>query len=111
MPEDSEVGEILRNNRAEVVSMCLEEYTQEYVDELHEIELDRFKKRAEDAEVRADEAETRADEAETRADEAETRADEAETRADKAETRADSLAELARRYGIPEEQIAATEGK
>ena len=83
MPEDSEVGEILRNNRSEVVSMCLEEYTQEYVDELHKIELERFKKRA----------------------------DEAETRADKAETRADSLAELARKYGIPEEQIAAAEGK
>jgi len=61
MPEDSEVGEILRNNRAEVVSMCLEEYTQEYVDELHEIELDRFKKRAEDAETRADKAETERD--------------------------------------------------
>ncbi len=77
--------------------MCLEEYTQEYVDELHKIELERFKKRADDAEVRADKAETRADEA--------------ETRADKAETIADSLAELARRYGIPEEQIAAAEGR
>ncbi len=57
MPEDSEVGEILRNNKAEVVSMCLEEYTQEYVDELHEIELERFRKRADEAETRADEAE------------------------------------------------------
>jgi len=97
MPEDSEVGEILRNNRSEVVSMCLEEYTQEYVDELHKIELERFKKRADDAEVRADEAETRADDAE------------AERDAEK--NRADRLAELARRYGIPEEQIAAAGGR
>jgi len=83
MPEDSEVGEILRNNRSEVVSMCLEEYTQEYVDELHKIELERFKKKA----------------------------DEAEAARDAEKTRADSLAELARRYGIPEEQIVAAEGK
>ena len=90
MPEDSEVGEILRKNRSEVVSMCLEEYTQEYVDELHKIELERFKKRADDAEAERD-AE--------------------KNRADKAETIADSLAELARSYGIPEEQIAAAEGR
>ena len=32
-------------------------------------------------------------------------------RADNEKSRADSLAELARKYGIPEEQIAAAEGR
>ena len=70
--------------------MCLEEYTQEYVDELHKIELERFKKRTDEAEA-GREAE--------------------KLRADNEKTIADSLAELARRYGIPEEQIAAAAGK
>jgi len=90
MPKDSEVGEILRNNRSEVVSMCLEEYTQEYVDELHEIELERFKKRT---------------------DEAEARADKAEAGRNTEKNRADSLVALAREYGIPEDKIAAAAGK
>jgi len=60
MPEDSEVGEILRNNRAEVVSMCLEEYTQEYVNELHQIELERVSEALKAEKSRADQAETRA---------------------------------------------------
>jgi len=77
--------------------MCLEEYTQEYVDELHKIELERFKKRTDEAEA-GREAEK-------------LRADEAEIRADNEKSRADSLAELARSYGIPEEQIAAAEGR
>ena len=46
-----------------------------------------------------------------RADNEKNRADKAETRADNEKSRADSLAELARSYGIPEEQIAAAEGK
>ena len=46
-----------------------------------------------------------------RADQAEIRADDAEAERDAEKTRADSLAELARSYGIPEEQIAAAEGK
>ncbi len=44
-------------------------------------------------------------------EEAERKADEAEIRADNEKSRADSLAELARKYGIPEEQIAAAEGR
>ncbi len=51
--------------------MCLEEYTQEYVDELHEIELERLRNRADEAESRADEAESRADTEKNRADNAE----------------------------------------
>ena len=104
MPEDSEVGEILRNNRAEVVSMCLEEYTQEYVNELHEIELERFKKRADQAETRADKAEARANKAEADCEAEKNRADKAEAgleaeknRADDAETK---LARYREKYGI-----------
>ncbi len=53
----------------------------------------------------------RADDAEAERDAEKNRADKAETRADNEKNRADSLAELARSYGIPEEQIAAAEGK
>ena len=61
--------------------------------------------------ARADDAEAERDAEKSRADDAEAERDAEKNRADKAETIADSLAELARRYGIPEEQIAAAEGR
>ncbi len=78
MPEESEVGEILRNNRSEVVSMLLEEYTQEYADELHNAELEAETKRADTAEKERDKETERADTAEKERDKETKRADTAE---------------------------------
>lgn len=44
--------------------MCLEEYTQEYVNELHDIELERLKTRADQAEAGQVAEKNRADQAE-----------------------------------------------
>jgi len=76
LPEDSVVGTILKNNRSEVVSMCLEEYTQEYADKLHKYELEEANKRTEEANKRTEEANKRTEEANTRANAAEKKAEE-----------------------------------
>ena len=77
--------------------MCLEEYTQEYVNELHEIELERFKKRADKAEAGLETERNRADQAEARANKAEADCEAEKNRADDAETK---LARYREKYGI-----------
>ena len=41
LPEDSEIKEILESRRAEVVKLCIEEYTKEHADYVRKIEDDR----------------------------------------------------------------------
>lgn len=90
LPEDFKIKPILESHRAEVMSMCVLEYTQEQAEKFHKAEIEQYKKEAMDANLRADSEKTRADSEKTRADSEKTRADSEKTRADSEKTRADS---------------------
>ncbi len=55
---------ILNSHRAEVMDMCVLEYTQEKADEFHKAEIDKLKNEALKEKNRADNAEKRANDAE-----------------------------------------------
>ena len=64
MPDDYVLKPILNSHRAEVMDMCVLEYTQEKADEFHKAEINRLKDEALKEKNRADDAEKRADNAE-----------------------------------------------
>ena len=66
LPEDYLIKGFLAIHKSEVEGMLDREYDEENVKELFQIEVEREKQRADEAETRADEAETRAEVAEKR---------------------------------------------
>ena len=94
MPSDWILKQFLVEHRSEVRSMWMTEYDEQAMwDDIRAAYQEDIEEKAAKAAFEKN------------------RADDAEAERDAEKTRADSLAELARSYGIPEEQIAAAEGK